>query len=191
MRANGRQTCLDRNALRTAGRGQRHVQGFTLIELLVAFAIVAILSATALPSFQTAMVRSNVRSLSSALGSDLTFARSEAIRLGAAVTVCPRSGTTCGSDWSSGWIVFREDPSVSPDGNRGSNETLLREQSAVPSSSYTIGRASGTGGVTFLASGSTRNGAAVTLQIRHPGASGRDLAVSVIGRLTTTTTTGY
>lgn len=170
-------------------RGHRPAcaRGFTLVELLVAVTIVAILAATAMPSFQSAMVRSTIRSLSSSLGTDLAFARSEAVRLGAAVTLCPRSGTVCGTDWSNGWLVFREDPSSSPDGLRAVTETLLREQAAVPSSGYTITRAAGSGGITFLGSGSTRNATAVTLSIRYPGTAGRDIAVSVIGRLSTTT----
>ncbi len=167
--------------------GQAAASGFTLIELMVAVAIVAVLGMAALPGFSGAMVRSNIRSLSSNLGTDLTFARSEAIRLGSAVTVCPRgTGNSCGTDWRNGWFVFREDP-AGADGLLGAGETILRDQAATPSADYTITRASGSGAITFMASGSTRNAAAVTLRIRHPYAEGRDLAVSVIGRLSTNT----
>lgn len=82
---------------------------------MVTLAVAAILLATAVPSF-VSMVRGNrVLTEVNALVSDLQFARSEAVKRGQPVSVCPSSnGTSClGTNaWHSGWIVF-PDPSAS------------------------------------------------------------------------------
>jgi type IV fimbrial biogenesis protein FimT len=83
--------------------------GFSLLELMVALAIVAILAAIAFPSFTT-MISDN-RMLTSAqdITNSLQFARSEAIKRGTAVTLCPSTnGTSCSATASldAGWIIF-------------------------------------------------------------------------------------
>lgn len=43
----------------------------------------------------------------------IAFARSEAVRRGRLVTVCPTSdGKVCGSDWAAGWMAYVEGPDV-------------------------------------------------------------------------------
>ena len=165
--------------------------GFTLIELMVAVAIVAILSAIAAPNFNGVLVRSNIRSLSVDLGSDISFARSEAIRLGSAVSLCPAAnaeGSSCatGNDWKDGWVVFREN-GATLNGAIDAGETILRQHGALPNASYSILRTGGSGALTFVGGGSTRTGASYTLTVAHPQGQSRRLVVSVIGRLTTTT----
>ena len=165
--------------------------GFTLTELMVAIAIVAILGMYAVPNFQGLMVRSTIRSLSADLGGDIGFARSEAIRLGSAVSVCPAAnadGTACatGKDWKDGWIVFRESSSTL-NGTLDAGEKILRQHGPLSGSDYKIVRTdAGNGALTFVGGGSSRTGAASSLLISHPGASSRRLSISVIGRLTTT-----
>lgn len=158
---------------------------------MVGVAIIGILGVIAAPNLTGLMLRSTVRTLSSDLGADLNFARSEAVRLGSAVSICPAAdaeGSSCSTanQWNNGWIVFRESP-ASTDGVIGSGETVLRQHTATPSSDYTITRTgTGNGAVTFIASGATRTGAEVTLTISHPRTASRRLVVSVIGRLSTT-----
>ncbi len=164
--------------------------GFTLVELMVALAMVAILSAVAVPSFNSMLLRSGVRSASSDFGTDLNVARAEAIRVGGRVSLCPRDTPTalaCGTDWRNGWLVFREDGTAGI-GVFGGADRLLREHGAIHPD-LTLARTAGLGALTFTASGALQpNGGVSTarFELRAYGEKGRNLEVSVIGRLTTT-----
>jgi len=83
-------------------------QGFTLVELMVTIAIVAILLAVALPSFEGSMRSNRVATATNELISTLSLARSEAIRSPGGALVCTTSdGVDCdASDWNTGWMVW-------------------------------------------------------------------------------------
>lgn len=86
--------------------------GFTLVELMIAVAVVAILLALALPSFQGSMRSNRVATTSNELLGSLSLARTEAIRgLGPAGVCASADGATCAAttDWANGWIVWRDD----------------------------------------------------------------------------------
>lgn len=84
--------------------------GFTLIELMVTISIVGILMAIAVPNFQTFMLNSRITTQANEFLTALNYARSEAVKRGVTVTVCPSSSpfTTCAgsTDWAQGWLVF-------------------------------------------------------------------------------------
>ena len=63
-------------------------RGFTLVETLAVVALLAVIAVMATPSFVAWQVRDQVDARAKALASTLAFARSEAIRRGARVTVC-------------------------------------------------------------------------------------------------------
>jgi type IV fimbrial biogenesis protein FimT len=53
-------------------------------------------------------LNSQLRASANDLIGSINLARSEAIKGGAAVTLCASSdGQTCGGDWSEGWVVLR------------------------------------------------------------------------------------
>ncbi|MEO7432625.1 MAG: GspH/FimT family pseudopilin [Dokdonella sp.] len=94
-------------------RHWRQSGGFTLIEMMVTIAIVAILAAIALPSYQQAIKTNRVTADTNDLISAFNIARNEAISRGHPVSVCASSnGTSCAgvavTDWSSGWIAFTD-----------------------------------------------------------------------------------
>ena len=76
--------------------------GFTLIELVIVVAIVAILATVAMPSFRDFALRIRLKTAAGDLHTSLMFARSEAIKRNAVVTVSPVGG---GTNWAAGWEV--------------------------------------------------------------------------------------
>ena len=83
--------------------------GFTLVELMVVITIVAILMGIGVPSFRYVTNSNRISAEVNGLLGDLQFARSEAVKEGGTVTVCPpdTSGKACAnsSTWDQGWIV--------------------------------------------------------------------------------------
>lgn len=87
------------------------LKGMTLIELMITLSILVILTAVAIPSFQSLMASSRLRTAVSDLSTTLAQARSNAIRRGGRVTVCKSTnGTQCATtgDWNQGWIMFED-----------------------------------------------------------------------------------
>jgi len=87
----------------------RTLRGFSLVELMVVIAIVGISVAIGLPSFVPIISKIRMEGEISALLSGLNFARSEAVKRGLSVSVCPSTdGINCttGTSWTTGWIVL-------------------------------------------------------------------------------------
>ncbi len=82
-------------------------RGFTLIELLVTIVVLAIVVAIAAPNMSTFIVSQSVSSQSSELLNALAFARTEATKLNANVSVIPATNSSSG--WSNGWCVGPSD----------------------------------------------------------------------------------
>jgi len=78
----------------------RHSSGFTLIELIAAVAIVAIMLAVGVPALRDMMINQRVRGAANDFYTDLSYARAEAIKRNAQVTVLQNSG-----GWLNGWSV--------------------------------------------------------------------------------------
>ncbi len=84
--------------------------GFTLIELIVTIAIVAILIMIAAPSLRDAMLNVQLSAQANDIQTDLSMARSEAVRRRVQTGVCTSdaAGTACAgtNTWQNGWLVF-------------------------------------------------------------------------------------
>lgn len=88
----------------------KHSSGVTLIELLTTVAVLALLLALALPSFNDAITRNRLTSQANEMAAALALARSEALRRSRDVTVCGSTdGATCASNWNGGWLAWVDD----------------------------------------------------------------------------------
>lgn len=110
---------------------RQHCQGITLIESMVVVVILGILAAIALPSFQSTIDSNRRSAYANQLLEDLALARSEAIKRGGRVVVCPSSnGTSCtaSNSWAAGWIIFTDkNNNATVDGG----DTVLRVHEAL------------------------------------------------------------
>jgi type IV fimbrial biogenesis protein FimT len=117
----------------------RPCRGFTLVETLAVVVLLALIAVMATPSFIAWHLRDQVDARAKALASTFGYARSEALRRGARVTVCRidaarrclAAGQACGNgvtDWSCGWAVLAE---------RGGTLSLLRAHSLLAAVSIT------------------------------------------------------
>lgn len=97
----------------------RRSTGFTLVELMITIAIVAILAALALPSFQGVIRSNRVATTTNEFTAFVSYARSEAMRNSRGAVLCASAdGATCGGTWAQGWLLFSD---------RNSNGTLQAE----------------------------------------------------------------
>lgn len=169
-----------------ARRSVSHSNGYTILELMLAVAIVAIVAGFAVPSFLSTVRANRTVTINNELVSALTLARSEAIKRGNRVTVCPTADqTTClaGGTWESGWMVF-EDPAGA--GTVDSGEDILRVWEAATGGTTIRAAGSFSNFVSFVGSGETRAAPSNTDSFyvcNKEGelANGRTITVGVIG----------
>ena len=74
--------------------------GATIVELMIAIGVIAVLAAVGLPSLRFLIANQKVRGVSTDMVASLIFARSEAIKRNAQVSLIPNGG-----DWATGWTV--------------------------------------------------------------------------------------
>jgi type IV fimbrial biogenesis protein FimT len=100
---------------------RRKHQGLTILELLIVLAILGILAAVSFPGFMDTLGRMSANTAARSLASALSLARSEAVKAGMDVSLCPSDdGLDCAAgSWNSGWIVFI-DANDDADGDTGS-----------------------------------------------------------------------
>ena len=159
-----------------------------MLELLIAIAIMGILAAVSLPSFMDTLGRWAANSATRSLAGSLNLARSEAIKQGVDVSICPtNSGTDCvANSWSGGWIIFI-DANGDADGAAGSidaGDTIIRVYE--PLSNMTVATTpANTNLLEYDRKGFGTNAAAVTLKICPVDANvdnAREVIISLSGR---------
>lgn len=81
-------------------RARRRERGVTIIELLVAVTVLGVIMSYALPNLRVLISNQRVRGVTTDMVASLIYARSEAIKRNAQVSVIPNGG-----DWQTGWTV--------------------------------------------------------------------------------------
>lgn len=84
--------------------------GFTLIEMVVAVSVVAILATLSVPMYTSTVAGNRTRSAAYSLVATLSYARSEAVKRNATVSVSPT-----GTGWQDGWEVEAGGTTLSTD----------------------------------------------------------------------------
>ena len=113
------------------------LRAFTLVELMVTLAVATILISIAVPSFTAMYEASRSDSAIRNIQQSLTVARSHAISYGAIVTVCPLTGTTCGSNWQGGYSIFIDNGTIGTiDSTAGVTDQVIREVDAFNSNDF-------------------------------------------------------
>lgn len=126
---------------------RKPARGITMLEVMVAVAILSIITGLAIPSLRSTVQNSRAAAHSNAFIAALNFARSEAVKRRAAVTICTSSnGTSCraagtsdANNWHKGWIVT-------------ANGTVLRVDAGMDTAFSLTGN---TNQVTFASTGSS------------------------------------
>ena len=139
--------------------------GFTLIELLVVMALIAILAAIGVPSYQNLVTSNRISAEINGLVTHLQYARSVAVKEGRNVTVTSNNG----NNWEGGWVVA------------DANGTL-KQQQAFQGGDTLI---AGLGVITYDRNGFTANATTLTLHDQANNVAFRKcVVVSAVGQLT-------
>ncbi len=120
------------NTMTAVSFAPRGARGYSLVELIVVMTIVGIVIGIAVPSYKYVTNSNRVSAEVNQLLGDLQYARSEAVKEGTPVTVCPSSNATAtsptcanSSSWTTGWIVFSD---LNGNGSVDTGDLVLRAQ---------------------------------------------------------------
>ena len=145
---------------------RRTVAAFTLIEVMISVAVIAVIVTLAAPSFREMILMQRLKGINAQLVTDMKFARSEAVSRNAHIQV--QFQYSSGSTGMSCYIIFARTPpaitagacdcaaAASPRCTDALTTTEVRTVQLPNSDSIFLANAaiSGTGGVTYNASGS-------------------------------------
>ncbi len=167
-----------------------------MVELLVSMAVLAILLAVGAPSLNQFMVSSRLTSYANSMFSNMTQARSEAIKRNGRVAICKSTdGAACttGGDWSQGWVAFSD---TDNNATIGSGEQSFLTMPALANGYTFAGDTNVANYISFDSQGMTRlttgGGQAGILTICPPApaenGTGRQIILNLSGRARVDTT---
>jgi len=177
-----------RRLLKSNGMTISVVRGFTLIELMVTIAVMAILLAVAIPSFNDVLLGNKLTAHANNLVASTFIARSEAIKRNVAVTLCASSdGANCATSggWEQGWIVACKTTDNASCDSIGPGWIVLQRQQAA-SSGLKISESGANLSLSFSPTAVGTTQAALTVCRATPTVGGQERVVdiSATGRAT-------
>ena len=159
--------------------------GLTLLELIVGIAVLGILLAVGVPSFQSTVNSNRLAAQTNSLVTALNVARSEAVKRGQPVSVCASTNqTSCsgGTAWTTGWIAFTDANGAVGTVN-APGDTVLQVWQAL---SGPAALNSTVAYVQYQPTGRSVAPAVVSFELREPDCSGpysRTISVAATGRV--------
>jgi type IV fimbrial biogenesis protein FimT len=166
--------------------------GLTLVELMVTMAVMVVLLAFGVPSFQEHMKDNRRITQINELVSALNLARSEATKGSGMVAICPSTtGTTCtGGTFDGGWIVFINNDSDSPPAV-DAGEIILRTHAGTAGAGTSLRAFGGiASGMNFTASGRPDAFGDVTYCDDRGEGHARTVVLNLVGVITASGTHG-
>lgn len=158
-------------------------RGMTFVEVMVTIAIGTILMAIAVPSLAGLVARARISAHVNDFVGAINLARSEAVKSGGGVTICPSSDqascATATTGWEIGWIVFG-DPDLS--GTVNGTETVINAFAPLPNGSTAVANVNK---ITFLGNGrpgATFSGALTTICPSADASACRYVCINSQGR---------
>ncbi len=94
------------SAAKYKGMKSQRQTGFTIVELLITLFVASILLAIAVPSYQTLIRNNRLTSQINTFVTSLQYARTEAIRRNAMVSIGAQNAANNANEWGPGWRVW-------------------------------------------------------------------------------------
>ncbi|WP_240475938.1 GspH/FimT family pseudopilin [Xanthomonas arboricola] len=156
-------------------------KGYTALQLVIVMAIIGIMAAIGLPSFNALIEWQRAQARVHLLTAHLAMARSLAVTHRLPVSICPSSdGANCrsGRDWSRGWILFK-DPLRT--GQPADTDSVLQVEQYAASDNISITGTTGRSLVRFLPNG-RNSGTNITISLCTRAQRLADVIVNNSGR---------
>jgi type IV fimbrial biogenesis protein FimT len=153
--------------------------GFNLLELMVGITVLGVMLGLGIPSFNQ-MIRTNrLAEQSNELVAAFNYARSEALKQGVRVSVCPGSGGACSGagNWNAGILVFTDDTGTT--GALDAGDVLVQSWPPVTNGFISGGPTA----FTFSPSGALAAGQIDVYKSGCSGPQARRISVAATGRI--------
>ena len=156
-------------------------RGLTVVELMVTLAIAAVLLGVALPAFNTFVDQRRLTTQVNDFLLAVQFARSEATKRGANVSVIAVNAGDNADEWGPGWCVVVGSPANCPAATDVAN--LTRFDATDPNTFSGLGALDGVDRLTFNSRGVLVGAVGGTLNLcGAAGSNGRTVALAATGR---------